>query len=162
MAEVDCGQCGHRNPTGANYCSSCGAPLGAAGVDDHELTGTFAALDDSGIVTEADVPVRLDDLPPGTAVVIIQRGPGSGSRFLLDTDVITAGRHPESDVFLDDVTVSRRHAEIQRRGDDWIVRDADSLNGTYVNRTRIDGDVTLHDRDELQVGRFKLLYLRTT
>ncbi|MGD9797307.1 MAG: FHA domain-containing protein, partial [Acidimicrobiia bacterium] len=85
--------------------------------------------------------------------------PGAGSRFLLDEDLVTAGRHPESHVFLDDVTVSRRHAEVIRSPGGYRVRDVESLNGTYVNRTRIDGDVDLRDGDELQIGRFKLVFL---
>jgi pSer/pThr/pTyr-binding forkhead associated (FHA) protein len=78
---------------------------------------------------------------------------------VLDTDVVTAGRHPDSDIFLDDVTVSRRHAEVVKTGDGWIVRDVGSLNGTYLNRERIERDVPLSNGDEVQVGRFKLVFL---
>jgi pSer/pThr/pTyr-binding forkhead associated (FHA) protein len=87
----------------------------------------------------------------------VQRGPGSGSRFLLDADVVTAGRHPDSEIFLDDVTVSRRHAEFHRTGDTFTVSDVGSLNGTYVNRDRIDR-VQLTDGDEVQIGKYRLVF----
>ena len=85
------------------------------------------------------------------------RRTGSGSRFLLDQDLVQAGRHPDSDIFLDDVTVSRRHAEFGRQGDTFTVTDAGSLNGTYVNRDRID-QVALKDGDEVQIGKFRLVF----
>ena len=88
---------------------------------------------------------------------MVQKGPGSGSRFLLDADVVTAGRHPDSEIFLDDVTVSRRHAEFHRTGSAFTVGDAGSLNGTYVNRDRIDR-VQLTDGDEVQIGKYRLVF----
>ena len=87
----------------------------------------------------------------------MQRGPGAGSRFLLDADVVNAGRHPDSEIFLDDVTVSRRHAEFHREGESFTVGDAGSLNGTYVNRDRIDR-VLLNDGDEVQIGKYRLVF----
>jgi len=87
----------------------------------------------------------------------VQRGPNAGSRFLLDVDVVTAGRHPDSDIFLDDVTVSRRHAEFRRDPYGVKVRDVGSLNGTYVNRDRID-EVLLNNGDEVQIGKYRLVY----
>jgi pSer/pThr/pTyr-binding forkhead associated (FHA) protein len=99
-----------------------------------------------------------ESLPPGSALLIVRRGPNAGSRFLLDTDVTTAGRHPESDIFLDDVTVSRRHAEFRREGGVFVVRDVGSLNGTYVNRERVES-ATLANSDEVQVGKFRLIFL---
>ncbi|WP_455429451.1 FHA domain-containing protein [Nocardioides pantholopis] len=99
----------------------------------------------------------VDALPTGHALLVVQRGPGSGSRFLLDADVVTAGRHPESEIFLDDVTVSRRHAEFNRGGDTFTVSDVGSLNGTYVNRDRIDR-VQLSDGDEVQIGKYRLVF----
>jgi pSer/pThr/pTyr-binding forkhead associated (FHA) protein len=157
MPDVPCSHCGHRNPVGSNFCSSCGAPL-EGWVEDR--TTTFVApVDDPAGAAEVDVAVALDDLPAGTGMLVIRRGPGAGSRFLLDEELVTAGRHPDSHVFLDDVTVSRRHAEIVRTSGGYLVRDVESLNGTYVNRVRIDGDVELHAGDELQIGRFKLVFL---
>ena len=98
-------------------------------------------------------------LPPGSALLVVRRGPNAGSRFLLDTEVTTAGRHPESDIFLDDVTVSRRHAEFVRSDDNtFAVRDVGSLNGSYLNRERIDS-APLTSGDEVQVGKFRLVFL---
>ena len=99
----------------------------------------------------------MEALPGGSAMLVVQRGPNAGSRFLLDNEMVTAGRHPDSDVFLDDVTVSRRHAEFRRSADGFVVRDVGSLNGTYVNRDRVD-EVTLSNGDEVQVGKYRLVY----
>ena len=99
-----------------------------------------------------------DTLPPETALLIVLRGPNEGSRFLLDHDFTSAGRHPDSDIFLDDVTVSRRHAEFYRQGAFFTVRDVGSLNGTYVNRERIE-EAQLTGGDEVQIGKFRLLFL---
>ena len=100
----------------------------------------------------------VETLAPGTALLVVQRGPNAGSRYLLDADVTSVGRHPDAAIFLDDVTVSRRHAEFRREGQGFRVVDVGSLNGTYVNRHRID-DVVLANSDEVQVGKYRLLYL---
>ena len=97
-------------------------------------------------------------LPPGSALLLVMRGPNAGSRFRLDGELTTAGRHPDSDIFLDDVTVSRRHAEFYREGARFTVRDVGSLNGTYVNRERIE-EAELTGGDEVQIGKFRLLFL---
>jgi pSer/pThr/pTyr-binding forkhead associated (FHA) protein len=104
-----------------------------------------------------DDQAAVDGLPAACALLVVARGPSSGSRYLLDTEVVTAGRQPDSDIFLDDVTVSRRHAEFRRIEDGFAVRDVGSLNGTYVNRDRIE-DVLLSDGDEVQIGKFRLMY----
>jgi pSer/pThr/pTyr-binding forkhead associated (FHA) protein len=106
-----------------------------------------------------DIRQAVAALPPGAALLLVTHGPNAGSRFLLDQAVTTAGRHPESDIFLDDVTVSRRHAELVR-GDDGRFRvvDVGSLNGTYLNRQRID-EGPLTSGDEVQIGKFRLLFL---
>jgi pSer/pThr/pTyr-binding forkhead associated (FHA) protein len=109
-----------------------------------------AALDD-------DDAAAVDALPRGSALLVVQRGPGAGNRFLLDQDVVTAGRHPESEIFLDDITVSRRHVEFRRTTDGFTVSDVGSLNGTYVNRDRID-EAVLANGDEVQIGKFRLVY----
>ncbi len=114
-----------------------------------------------------DEPARLsqedqrtvDALRPGTALLIVLRGPNTGARFLLDADEVGTGRHPRSDIFLDDVTVSRRHAVFVHDGDGYLVRDVGSLNGTYVNRERID-EQTLDQGDEVQIGKFRLVFYR--
>ena len=97
-------------------------------------------------------------LPPGMALLVVRRGPNAGARFLLDHDVTTSGRHPDSDIFLDDVTVSRRHAEFHRDGSTFTVRDVGSLNGTYVNRERVES-ATLNNGDEVQIGKVRLVYV---
>jgi pSer/pThr/pTyr-binding forkhead associated (FHA) protein len=100
----------------------------------------------------------VDALPVGSALLVVKRGPNAGSRFLLDRDTTSAGRHPDSDIFLDDVTVSRRHAEFRREGGEFVVIDVGSLNGTYVNREPVDQAV-LANGDEVQIGKFRLVFL---
>ena len=100
----------------------------------------------------------VDALPSGSALLVVKRGPNAGSRFLLDRDTTSAGRHPDSDIFLDDVTVSRRHAEFRRDGAEFVVVDVGSLNGTYVNREPVDTAV-LANGDEVQIGKFRLVFL---
>jgi pSer/pThr/pTyr-binding forkhead associated (FHA) protein len=111
--------------------------------------------------TDADLSAQnqatVDALRPGTALLVVLRGPNTGARFLLDSDEVSSGRHPDSDIFLDDVTVSRKHATFRREGDDFLVRDVGSLNGTYVNRTRID-EAILKTGDEVQIGKFRLVF----
>jgi len=99
----------------------------------------------------------VDALPVGSALLVVQKGPGAGSRFLLDLDVVNAGRHPDSEIFLDDVTVSRRHAVFNRTADGYTVSDVGSLNGTYVNRDRIE-TIALKDSDEVQIGKYRLVF----
>jgi pSer/pThr/pTyr-binding forkhead associated (FHA) protein len=99
----------------------------------------------------------VDALRTGTALLVVLRGPNTGARFLLDDDEVASGRHPDSDIFLDDVTVSRKHAVFRREGETFIVRDVGSLNGTYVNRERID-EVALQTGDEVQIGKFRLVF----
>ncbi len=99
----------------------------------------------------------IEALRPGTALLLVLRGPNTGARFLLDSPLTTTGRHPDSDIFLDDVTVSRKHAVFQQDGDTFVVRDVGSLNGTYVNRERIDS-ATLRAGDEVQIGKFRLVF----
>jgi pSer/pThr/pTyr-binding forkhead associated (FHA) protein len=107
----------------------------------------------------ADRPVSgIDALPAGSALLVVKRGPNAGSRFLLDRATTSAGRHPESDIFLDDVTVSRRHAEFRRDVGEFVVVDVGSLNGTYVNREPVDTAV-LANGDEVQIGKFRLVFL---
>ncbi len=107
--------------------------------------------------TGEEIALPLAELTKEQALLVVKRGPNAGSNFVIDKDVTTAGRHPESDIFLDDVTVSRRHAEIRRRDDRFFVRDLGSLNGTYVNRERVD-ETELASGDELQIGKFKLVF----
>ena len=162
MSGVFCNQCGHRNPSGSNFCSSCGAALELApsdtGAEHADHTITFAAVDGPGEpAAEEALTVSIEDVPEGLGLVIVKRGPNAGSRMVLENDVTTAGRHPDCDIFLDDITVSRRHAEFTRGPNGYSVRDVGSLNGTYVNRERVE-DTPLAHGDEVQIGRFKLIF----
>jgi FHA domain/zinc-ribbon domain len=152
---VFCNNCGHRNPGTSNFCSSCGAVL--AGPDE-ETTVTFVPVEAAGEVGEEELSVTLPEAPQGTGVLVVKRGPNAGSKYLLDLPVTRVGRHPESDIFLDDITVSRRHAEFERAARRDVVRDVGSLNGTYLNRERIE-EAALTSGDEVQIGKFKLVYL---
>lgn len=106
---------------------------------------------------DAEEVAAVDALPSGSALLIVKRGASDGSRFLLDTDVTLAGRHPNADIFLDDVTVSRKHVQFVRDGKKFEVKDLASLNGTYLNGRRVDS-VTLTDGDEVAIGKFKLTF----
>lgn len=149
-----CNQCGHRNPAGSNFCSSCGAALNLASSDDTTMTIVFTPAEDREL---DELSVSLDELPEGVGMLVVRKGPNAGSKYLLDAEVTRAGRHPDSDIFLDDITVSRRHAEITRRSDGYTLRDVGSLNGTYVNRDRVE-ESSLSNGDELQIGKFKLVF----
>jgi FHA domain/zinc-ribbon domain len=151
---VFCNHCGHRNPPGSNFCSSCGAALNVASGDDTTVT---IVLNAEAAEREEELAVSLDDFPEGVGLLVVRKGPNAGSKYLLDAEVTRAGRHPDSDIFLDDITVSRRHAEITRHGDRYTLRDVGSLNGTYVNRDRVE-EVALSNGDELQIGKFKLVF----
>jgi len=153
-----CNKCGHRNPEGSNFCSSCGAVLEHPSGD--EPTSISLAPVETSTTGETDVVVDLAGLPAGVGLLVVKRGAGAGSRYELGPDVTQIGRHPDSDIFLDDVTVSRRHAEIKRGSDGrFEVRDVGSLNGTYVNRQRIDDTAVLDHGDEVQIGKFRLVFL---
>ncbi|MGP3991671.1 FHA domain-containing protein [Streptomyces sp. 3N207] len=167
-----CNRCGARVAEASRFCSNCGAPLrgGAPAEGASETTSTISisgleAYDSettgqhASPVLPPEAQAAVDALPMGSALLIVRRGPNSGSRFLLDGDLTTAGRHPESDIFLDDVTVSRRHVEF-RRGPDgtFTVSDVGSLNGTYVNRERIEAGVPLGNGDEVQIGKYRLVF----
>lgn len=153
-----CNQCGHRNPEGSNFCSSCGGVLER--VDDLDpATVTLAPVEGSGEPVEEEVVINLGELPADSGLLVVKRGPNLGSRYLLGEGVTTVGRHPGSSIFLDDVTVSRRHAEIEHHpGGPFEVRDVGSLNGTYLNRQRIESARLAHG-DELQIGLFRLVFI---
>ncbi len=159
MTPIFCNRCGHRNPEGSNFCSSCGAVLERpSGSDPAVTTITFAPVEAAGEVGDEELTVAVGDLPSGAGLLVVKRGPNAGSRFTLETGQTTIGRHPDSDIFLDDVTVSRRHAEVSVDGDGFTVRDVGSLNGTYLNRERIE-TAKLQNGDELQIGKFRLVFL---
>jgi hypothetical protein len=151
---VFCSHCGQPVGEGDRFCASCGTPVSAdaAGANDTTASIELGALDPS------HDPQELPLLEPGTGMLVVVRGPNAGSRFLLDREVTTIGRHPDADIFLDDVTVSRRHAELHHSDAGVVVRDLGSLNGSYVNGERVDERV-LVTSEELQIGRFKLLFV---
>ncbi|CAN5373388.1 hypothetical protein BH10ACT7_BH10ACT7_02430 [soil metagenome] len=136
------------------------APRGAVPNEDatahygDEFGAQLAALDGDVSPEESDA---IAALPSGSALLVVRRGPNVGARFLLDADVTTVGRHPEADIFLDDVTVSRRHAEFLRHGTAFEVKDLGSLNGTYFDGVRIEAGL-LSDGAEVQVGKFRLTF----
>ena len=151
-----CTNCGHKNPDGANFCSSCGAALGEA-PESTSSTVTFMAPEMEAELDE-EIQISPEELEGGRGVLIVKRGPNAGSKFFLDSDVTQIGRHPDSDIFLDDITVSRRHAELRRGAPEFTLADVGSLNGTYVNRERVE-DAKLRTGDEIQIGKFKLVFL---
>ncbi|MCW2667254.1 MAG: domain containing protein [Frankiales bacterium] len=165
-----CTQCGQQNPDDSRFCARCGAAVSRPGQSEAsiETTSTISlpalegALEaEAGHPESVDAPseqTSVESLPPGSALLVVKRGPNAGSRFLLDSATTTAGRHPESDIFLDDVTVSRRHAEFVQEGAGYSVRDVGSLNGTYLNRERIDA-APLAGGDEVQIGKYRLVFL---
>jgi pSer/pThr/pTyr-binding forkhead associated (FHA) protein len=137
----------------------------ASDIDDTQARSTEQFREDLNAMIRArttelsvDEQEAVSALPSGAALLVVRRGPDLGARFLLDQEKTVAGRHPEVDIFLDDVTVSRKHAEFSRSGTQFSVRDLGSLNGTYCNGERIDGELTLEDGSEVQVGKFKFTF----
>ena len=153
---MHCPECGFANAEGANYCQKCGAFLGdqAEQKSGGDTTEVYQ-VDETGELR----PVDLEEMTHEGAALVIRSGGGrAGESFPLEKDRLTVGRRPDSDIFLDDVTVSRDHAILVRRGNDYYLDDCGSLNGTYVNRSRIESH-RLTDGDELQVGKYKLAFL---
>ncbi len=149
-----CPECGFTNDDGANYCARCGAFLAQSEPPPGTTTAAYK-VGETGEIEE----IKLDQVVERGAALVIRSGGGrAGESFPLEKDRLTVGRRPDSDIFLDDVTVSRDHAIIVRRGGDYYLDDCGSLNGTYVNRSRIESH-KLTDGDELQVGKYKLAYL---
>lgn len=152
---VFCNHCGHRNPPESNFCSSCGSPLDS--LDDRTITLTRVDPLQDAPGPDDDVVVPVGELPTEVGVLIVRAGSQAGARFRLADEITRLGRHPDSEISLDDITVSRRHAEIERTPEGYIVTDAGSLNGTYVNQERIDKMLLRHG-DELQIGKFRLVF----
>jgi pSer/pThr/pTyr-binding forkhead associated (FHA) protein len=149
---LHCSECGFVNPEGANYCQKCGALLELDGTGD-PTTATYRVGETGDFIA-----VNIGEVAANAAALVIRAGGGrAGESFAVDGERMTIGRRPDSAVFLDDVTVSRDHALLVHRGSDWYIDDCGSLNGTYVNRERIDSQ-RLADGDELQVGKYKLTF----
>ncbi|MCZ3389326.1 MAG: FHA domain-containing protein [Actinomycetia bacterium] len=167
-----CPHCGHdTTDSAARFCAACGRSLDESDARETAAEST-SVLHLGGPEPGSPEPTGSADAEPGsddvverlksgTALLVVRRGPAAGARFLLDSDVTTAGRHPDSDIFLDDITVSRHHVEFRRSDAGFSICDMGSLNGTYVNRSRID-DVALVSGDEVQIGKYRLQFLTSS
>jgi pSer/pThr/pTyr-binding forkhead associated (FHA) protein len=153
MSHVYCPECGFQNPESANYCSKCGSLLVREESGETTMAFTPDEVDEEGQPELADFGVN------GPALVVRSGGGRAGETFPLGTEETTIGRSPDCDIFLDDVTVSRRHAVIKRKGNQLEIEDLGSLNGTFLNRRRIESG-ELSDGDELQIGKYKLTFLQ--
>ena len=158
MAYVFCNRCGHRNPPTSGFCSACGSVLDL--VDDRTITLTKVDPLQDAPGPDDDIVVDLDEIAAGTAILVVRSGEEEGDYFVLSSAVTTIGRHAESTIVLDDITVSRRHSEIHKTDGRYLLKDAGSLNGTYVNQERVDV-AELRQGDELQVGKFHLIFLES-
>lgn len=154
MDESSCPECGHHNQNSARFCSSCGAEISWG---DPTKTEPVIKADEDGPLADID----RSSFGTDQALFVVIQGAKAGARYLLDSDVVKVGRHPDSDIFLDDITVSRRHAEVACSAATYRVNDVGSLNGTYVNRLRVD-DAELFDGDELRIGKFRLIFAHGT
>ena len=158
MSYVFCNRCGHRNPPVSAFCSACGTVLDVK--EDHTITLSKVDPLQDAPGPHDNIVVDLDDITPGTAILVVRSWEEEGEYFVLTDAVTSIGRHADSSIMLDDITVSRRHSEIHHEGNRYVVRDAGSLNGTYVNNQRIDV-VELMQGDELQIGKFHLVFLES-
>jgi pSer/pThr/pTyr-binding forkhead associated (FHA) protein len=151
MSHVYCPECGFQNPEAANYCSKCGALLHVP--EAAEQTQTFSPEEG------AEMLEALDDIGVNGPALVVRSGGGrSGETFIPKGDATTIGRSPDCPVFLDDVTVSRKHAVVRERDGHWTIEDQGSLNGTFVNRRRVES-AELSDGDEIQIGKYRLTFL---
>jgi hypothetical protein len=150
VSHVYCPECGFQNPEAANYCSRCGALI----VKDEPAETTMTYTPDEG---DEDHP--LEDVGvPGPALVVRSGGGRAGETFPLEAERITVGRSPDCEIFLDDVTVSRKHAVLVRKDNGYELADEGSLNGTFLNKKRIE-TAQLEDGDELQIGKYRMTFL---
>ena len=151
---IHCPECGFVNDEAANYCQKCGSALTRPEAAGEETTATYRVGETGELI-----PVELDDVVAEGAALVIRSGGGrTGESFPLQGDRLTIGRRPDAGIFLDDITVSRDHAVLVQRSGDYYLDDCGSLNGTYVNRSRIESH-RLEDGDELQIGKYKLTFL---
>lgn len=150
-----CPACGRNNPDDAMYCSQCGAYISRE-EKRGDTTITLTPVE-AEVEQEEEIHVPEEELSAGAAMLVIKRGPSAGTRFVVTRELTTVGRHPESEIFLDDITVSRRHAEIKRTEGGFRITDMGSLNGTYVNKLRVE-EADLSSGDEIQIGKFRLIF----
>ena len=153
MSHIYCPECGFQNPEAANYCAKCGALLVKEGSGETTMTFTPEDPEEEGQPALEDFGIK------GPALVVRSGGGRAGETFPLEAERTTIGRSPDCEIFLDDVTVSRKHAVLARNSDGLHIEDLGSLNGTFLNRKRIDNGV-LSDGDELQIGKYRLTFLQ--
>ena len=151
MSHIYCPECGFQNPEAANFCARCGSMLAKS---EGEQTMSYTPED-----LAEDAGVTIEGLEKGPALVVRSGGGRAGETFFPSGERTQIGRSPECEVFLDDVTVSRKHAELIRDGETYTITDLGSLNGTFVNRKRIES-AQLEDDDEVQIGKYRLTFLR--
>lgn len=153
-----CPACGFELPELMNFCPHCGVSLAKLSGD---TTSLIPVVVDEFAVSDLDAEDRqaVEDLAPGTALLLIRHGSQAGARYLIKADVVTAGRHPRCDIFLDDITVSRHHARFVRRDSGIWICDENSLNGTYLNRELVENEALLKAGDEVQIGKFRMVFL---
>ena len=152
-----CPACGFELVEPVNFCPHCGASLAKLSGDTTRVIPAVVDEFQTADLTPAD-SAAVEALPPGSAILLVLRGTHAGARYLIDSDVVTSGRHPRCDIFLDDITVSRHHARFVRRGSEFWVSDQNSLNGTYVNKVLVESDVLLKTGDEVQIGKFRMVF----
>ena len=150
---IYCNQCGYQNEDSSKFCSKCGELLNKV-ASPTEITQSFAPIEPE---PEEELPLTEESYGE-TAILLVKKGPNFGEKFYLTKEEIMLGRDPTSDIFLNDITVSRKHAKISMEGSNFIIADIGSLNGTYINQERVER-ATLKAGDELQIGKFKLLFL---
>jgi FHA domain/zinc-ribbon domain len=155
VSHVYCPECGFQNPEAANYCSKCGALL----VRDSGAETTMSYLPEEGADEDSGLGVLEDAGIKGPALVVRSGGGRAGETFHPEGDRTTIGRSPDCEIFLDDVTVSRKHAVLVARDGAFLIEDLGSLNGTFLNRRRIESEAELSDGDELQIGKYRLTFL---
>jgi RNA polymerase subunit RPABC4/transcription elongation factor Spt4 len=153
---MKCKTCGRMNDEEARFCAACGAMLSEESQEDTTIIYSPTEVE----IEKKDelVTVSLDELRQDVPVLMVENGPNTGETWRVEAGGVLLGRHPEADIFLSDITVSREHARIIRDDSGYVLEDNSSLNGTYVNRNEIDR-VVLHDQDEIQIGKFKMLFL---
>lgn len=153
---MKCGVCGHVNDSDARFCAGCGAPVTEPSADD--TTIIYAPFEIEVEKKDETVILGMDEMREDVPVLLMLNGPGKGETFRIEGNGVLIGRHPEADVFLQDITVSREHARIEREDQGYVLYDKGSLNGTYLNRAEIERAV-LNDLDETQIGKFKMIFL---
>ena len=150
MSHIYCPECGFQNPEAANYCARCGAHLVRADESETTMSFTPEEAEEDGL----GLPEGVD----GPALIVRAGGGRAGETFVLEQDLVTIGRSPDCEIFLDDVTVSRKHAVVGRSDDRFTIADEGSLNGTFVNKRRVES-AELEDGDEIQVGKYRMTFL---